>query len=59
MKRVICIGEGGRIFTCQKVGATNRTWSIQDGERERKWVLGQDYKVVKMDIRQAIMESCA
>ena len=27
---------------CVKAGATNKTWPIQDGERERKRVLGQD-----------------
>ena len=26
----------------KEVGVTNRTWPIQDGERERNWVLGQD-----------------
>ena len=35
MERAICIGEGGAEDERAKVGAANRTWTIQD--RERDW----------------------
>ena len=42
-----------------KMGAANRTSPIQDRERERQWVLGQDQVGVKPDMRQTISESFA
>ena len=34
--------RGGAEHERVQVGVTNRTWPIQDEERERNWVLGQD-----------------
>ena len=50
--------RGGRTWACQ-VGVTKITLSPEYRERERKWRMGRDNEILKLDMRQKVVESCA
>ena len=48
--------RGGAGHKRAKVCAANRTWPMQDVERERKLGLGQDQRSSKLDMRKQVWE---